>query len=108
MESDTVDNSLIEQTENMFIQEKKQTYPPKTQMLRNFAKELWKSAKRTGSNLPVIVPIEESLARYAICTACPKLTEEFRCTECGCFMKKKTHLAQSKCPLGKWTEFNKE
>ena len=103
-----MEDNLIEQTENMFEQEKQQTYPPKTQMLRNFAKELWESAKLKGSNLPVIVPIEESLERYAICTSCPHLTTEFRCTECGCFMKKKTHLASASCPLDKWSEFSKE
>jgi hypothetical protein len=77
-------------------------------MLRNFANDMWKTAKSVGKRLPVLVPAEVATERYTICEGCPNLTEEFRCTECGCFMKKKTHLAQSKCPLGKWTEFNKE
>ena len=40
--------------------------------------------------------------RLKICEQCPNLTEEARCTECGCFMKKKVNLAASSCPIGKW------
>jgi len=41
--------------------------------------------------------------RYEICEQCPsliKLTKQ--CKECGCFMKLKTKLIHSSCPLGKW------
>lgn len=99
---------LIKKTEEMFDSEKDNELPPTSQMLRNFAKDMWKTAKSVGKRLPVLVPAEVAAERYTICTACPKLTEKFRCTECGCFMKKKTQLAQSSCPIGKWAEFNKE
>lgn len=93
---------LIEKTESMFEEEKISKYPPKTQMLRNFAKDMWKSAKSVGKGLPVVVSAEVATERYSICESCPKFTEEFRCTECGCFMKKKTQLASASCPIGKW------
>lgn len=97
---------LYKETEKMFEEEEK--LPPTSKMLRGFAKEMWNSAKAAGKGLPVLVPAEVATERYTICEGCPKLTEEFRCTECGCFMKKKTQLAQSSCPLGKWDKFNKE
>jgi len=99
---------LIDETEDMFDSESTKELPPTTKMLRNFAKDMWKSAKSAGKGLPVLVPAEVATERYTICEGCPNLTENFRCTECGCFMKKKTQLAQSKCPIGKWSEFNKE
>lgn len=40
--------------------------------------------------------------RLATCKACPRLTPEERCVECGCFMKVKTAFVTSKCPIGKW------
>ena len=42
--------------------------------------------------------------RWNICQACPELTDTNRCRQCGCFMKVKTHIATSKCPLNppKW------
>ena len=41
--------------------------------------------------------------RYSICKACPEfigLTTQ--CRKCGCFMKLKTKISLSSCPLGKW------
>lgn len=41
--------------------------------------------------------------RFEICKACPKLIPiTNQCMECGCFMKLKTKLSASTCPLGKW------
>ena len=39
--------------------------------------------------------------RIKTCVGCKFLTKKFRCTQCGCFMKVKTMLAGSKCPIGK-------
>jgi len=63
---------------------------------------MWASAKYAGKGLPVLVNSEVASERYSICEQCPHLTEEARCTECGCFMKKKVNLAASSCPIGKW------
>ena len=40
--------------------------------------------------------------RVNYCKNCPYITNNFRCTQCGCFMKLKTTLAHAKCPIGKW------
>jgi len=40
--------------------------------------------------------------RWDICKACPELTASNRCKQCGCFMKVKTKIATSRCPIGKW------
>ena len=40
--------------------------------------------------------------RWDICKACPELTDSNRCLQCGCFMKFKTKIATSRCPIGKW------
>jgi hypothetical protein len=41
--------------------------------------------------------------RYSICKNCPQfLKMSKRCKECGCFMKLKTQISSSKCPIGKW------
>ena len=40
--------------------------------------------------------------RWDICKACPELTASNRCKQCGCFMKAKTRIATSRCPIGKW------
>lgn len=93
---------LINKTEEMFDEENVDEFPPTTQMLRNFAKDMWKSAKSAGKGLPVLVSAEEATNRFSICEQCPKLTDNFRCTECGCFMKKKSQLVEASCPLGKW------
>jgi len=40
--------------------------------------------------------------RIKHCRGCDFLTSSFRCIKCGCFMKVKTRLIGSKCPIGKW------
>jgi hypothetical protein len=95
---------VYESTEEMFQEEQdlEHIYPPTTKMLRGFAKDMWNSAKRAGTGLPVLVGEKIATGRYDICKACPNLTDEARCTECGCFMKKKVNLSASSCPIGKW------
>jgi hypothetical protein len=40
--------------------------------------------------------------RMEICLACDKLTDDFRCSQCGCFIKVKSALLTQDCPLRKW------
>lgn len=41
--------------------------------------------------------------RMEICSLCPELIKlTTQCKKCGCIMKLKTKLEQSKCPIGKW------
>jgi hypothetical protein len=41
--------------------------------------------------------------RINICNSCPFLTENKRCTKCGCFMEAKTRLKKTYCPIDKWS-----
>ena len=97
------DKKLIEKTEELLkSDDTKSKYPTTSKMLKGFAKDMWESAKYAGKGLPILVNSDMSSERYSICEQCPNLTEEARCTECGCFMKKKVNLAASSCPIGKW------
>jgi hypothetical protein len=41
--------------------------------------------------------------RMSLCSDCPFLVKATTtCTKCGCFMKLKTRLEGSECPIGKW------
>lgn len=83
---------------------RQQSVEPK-QQLPPLAKELSGAARAavdwaaTGFKF---VPEKEQRARWSICMACDRLTENKRCTQCGCFMEIKSKLAGMKCPLGKW------
>jgi hypothetical protein len=46
--------------------------------------------------------LTERERRYNICLKCPERNHD-RCTLCGCFVKTKTILKNSKCPVGKWS-----
>ena len=79
------------------------TFPPKLQQARNFVREMWSTAKRGMTNLPLVATAEEGGRRLAICQACPSFeVDSNRCKECGCSMILKTQLAGSTCPLAKW------
>lgn len=46
---------------------------------------------------------EEAAIRLDICKSCPQLIQSLlQCKECGCFMKAKTMIKHSSCPIGKW------
>lgn len=46
---------------------------------------------------------EEVKNRSEACSICPSLNkEEYRCNECGCYLKYKIAWATQECPLGKW------
>ena len=48
-------------------------------------------------------------ARYAMCKACPLFNKTLRaCTQCGCLMKLKVHLADAYCPDGQWGAVSQE
>jgi len=48
-------------------------------------------------------PEEIAAYRLSICETCEHFRKTSRtCRKCGCFMKLKTTLAKSKCPVGKW------
>ncbi len=49
--------------------------------------------------------VDETQARLDICKTCPSFNGS-RCRECGCFMKTKTNLRSSTCPLDKWPKLS--
>ena len=51
-----------------------------------------------------IIANEEKITfRQDICRECDQLVKPtWTCKQCGCFMKIKTRIELSKCPLGKW------
>jgi hypothetical protein len=51
----------------------------------------------------VIADKEKINNRQDICRECNELIKPaWTCKQCGCFMKIKTRLDASTCPLGKW------
>ncbi len=46
--------------------------------------------------------LTERERRYNICQQCPERRHD-RCGLCGCFIKTKTILLNSECPIGKWS-----
>ena len=53
-------------------------------------------------NYNVIHDEEVLKARWDLCSSCEVLTDANKCEQCGCFMKFKTKVATSRCPIGKW------
>jgi hypothetical protein len=89
-------------TESMLNAEDVSDYPPLFQQARNFAKEMWSAAKYKTRKLPVLVDADTAYKRLSICQSCEFFKDNSRCQKCGCFMKTKTHLATSTCPIHKW------
>jgi len=98
------EQTLLVHTQKLLEEEKAKEveYPTGFTMIRNFGKEMWKSAKIAGRGLPVLVNGEEALRRFNVCKGCEHFTPDARCTQCGCFMKAKVNLSTAECPLGKW------
>ena len=96
-----------EKTEQLVKNEDTSNFPSLFQQARNFAKEMWHSGKNAAQGLPVLVDADTAFKRFETCQGCEFLRQEsFRCEKCGCFMKTKTHLASSSCPIGKWSAVN--
>lgn len=72
-------------------------------------KGLLEVGKELLSGEDISVPEEVSKERFKTCLKCPKLQHPLlTCSECGCFMKVKTKVSISECPLGKWGKYEKE
>lgn len=79
------------------------TTPPLSAMLF----ELTDVLKQNIANLAlkgVLIANDDVIAsRNEICSTCEFLIKDYvRCSKCGCYMKIKTRLDVSKCPIGKW------
>ena len=59
------------------------------------------------SNTTFFLTKEEAQKRYDICKECDRFIPlTAQCKECGCIMKLKVKMRNSKCPLDKWKELN--
>jgi hypothetical protein len=54
----------------------------------------------SGGSLPLVSDATQE-ARFDKCLVCPKRVD-MRCSECGCFVDKKTWVATEACPIGQW------
>lgn len=71
--------------------------------------EEWKKAQGETRPWDLINPNtewadeEKAKERFNICHSCPSFVKvTTQCKKCGCFMKLKTKLEHSACPIGKW------
>ena len=75
---------------------------------RNEIKEVFETGKLDMRGISdrfknVIIHDEDVVnRRWDICKAWPELMDSNRCKQCGCFMKVKTKISTSRCPIGKW------
>lgn len=47
--------------------------------------------------------------RLKVCETCDQIElDTYRCKKCGCFMKFKTEIPFSDCPLGKWNSYEEK
>lgn len=47
------------------------------------------------------VSLNEYLYRLNICNKCEHL-DDWKCTNCGCYLNKKAIMSTEKCPVEKW------
>ena len=60
------------------------------------------AVKQAAAGFPKATDKEQE-RRAEICSTCPSLRkEEYRCGECGCYLKWKISMGTQKCPLNKW------
>ena len=60
------------------------------------------AAQWTEAN-PILAVAEIGFERLSTCETCEHFEQKTsRCAKCGCYMKTKTQLAASACPIGKW------
>ena len=78
----------------------------KLKEIKSFVKSLYYHAKNGFRN----VSDEEYERRLSVCSTCPFKAprgaplEEWKCTECGCWLKRKAKWAEQNCPKNYWNE----
>ena len=76
---------------------KKKELPGMGKQAFNFAKAAVKHARDGFEE----ASFQEYVERLMWCSSCEH-QQEYRCTECGCFLNKKAQWRSEDCPLGKW------
>jgi hypothetical protein len=76
----------------------------------------WKEFKKKIGNTPLAlfdsenkVPEDVADFRMKICLGCEHLIQQTQqCSKCLCFMKAKTTIKYSYCPIGKWQQHEEQ
>ena len=77
--------------------------PTTLSMARSLAGQMWESIKGKANGKDIFCDEEKAKLRWEICQECPLLDKNTeRCKSCGCFMKIKCHISETKCPEKKW------
>jgi formamidopyrimidine-DNA glycosylase len=80
-----------------------QQYPSVGEQAKNIVNLVQDAISDVLKGNQLFVTEEEQTRRMEICKACDQYSQEDeRCRKCGCFLKQKTSLTSSKCPLNKW------
>jgi hypothetical protein len=75
----------------------KLTYPPLSRQMMELGKTIVETIRIAAVGTP-FVPQDEVDRRLAICEGCDEWdADTMRCTRCGCWTKKKAHLAARPC-----------
>lgn len=73
---------------------------------RSFGDSLKDTARRLIQN-PRFAPRAVARERLSICEECDRyICDKMQCSLCQCIMPLKTTMANMRCPLDKWTEYD--
>lgn len=61
-----------------------------------------KAVTRHAANSFRAVGDADYATRLGACEKCDRLTEDWKCLECGCHLRAKARWESEDCPLGKW------
>lgn len=77
--------------------------PSKTEMAKNLAKSIRKTASAALKGLDVVSGAELVEKRISVCRTCPWFVAKGqRCAKCGCVVPLKAYFAEEACPVGRW------
>jgi hypothetical protein len=77
--------------------------PPLKEMVFGLTDAIKDSIQNLVSRGVILAKEEVADKRMQLCLDCEFfIKDQCRCSKCGCFMKVKTRLDTSKCPVNKW------
>jgi len=77
--------------------------PSKTEMAKNLAKSIGRTASAALKGLDVVSGAELVEKRTSVCRTCPWFVAKGqRCAKCGCVVPLKAYFVEEACPIGKW------
>jgi hypothetical protein len=100
-------NSIKRILEEKRIKELQSSNKPQLPSIANMAFNVGQSIARNVQSVAagnsLNLPADEANKRLNICKGCEFfLSEQSRCSKCGCYMAVKTYLKAERCPVGKW------